>query len=170
MGGIGFQSRFRIEYRGQVFVLHFDQLDGLGCQAITSSRHGSYGLAYMPHPIGGKDQPVLYVQTEKHTWRIGAGDNGFYPLQRQCPAGVDPENAGMGTIAIEDFAIEHARPGKVGAIDRLPGDFFERIDARDRLANDGVFRLCCVHDLGQCSFHDCVFAHCLPPAISGAAA
>ncbi len=149
--GVVLHGIHHVHHRGQVLVLHPDELDGLLGHVGVDSGHRRHGMALVEHLVAGQDVVALELETLVSVAELlaGEGGEGKVPCRHHRLdagvslglAGVDGLDAGMGVGAAQDFTMQQAGELDVGAVLGASGDFIHTVGPDGALADDLVLHL-----------------------------
>lgn len=110
VGRIGPQGILDGEHRGQIFVLHVDELHGPGRRVLVHRGHGRDDVRIGADFVRRQNLPVADgVPRPVQLGHVPGGDHRRHARQRQGFRRVDAHDFRMGPLAVGQPAVQHSR-------------------------------------------------------------
>ena len=131
-----------VEDGREVFVLHLDEVDGALGDVLIVGRDGRHPLAKVADDRVREDGHVFDATAVEVSPDVGARDHREHAGQALGLAGVDADDAGVRTVAVQHLPPHGSRQRVVGSVASPTGSLLHPLDTRRRRAN----RLVVSHD------------------------
>ena len=125
-----------VEDRGQVLVLHLDELEGFLGDLRCGGRDRRHLVAIGAHAVLLQGH-VVFEQAEADLGRVVGGQHRLDSGERVGFRGVDGEDLRVGPGGVEDLPEQHPRKGEVVDELRPTDDLLAGVGLGDGLAYDG---------------------------------